>query len=462
MMLRHFLFLLLLVAVCGRSTWALPPGVTLKAIDGGPGYYCSHGFTYACAAGWDDPAYFPIMLWLAPMQSQADATRWLDLGLTGAWSITANSTLSLLTTNGLHGIVQANEMTEILAGNGGALPASVVGLLAADEPVTYQDATQWLTTTPNTLQNNRFWAIGFFWTQIYYGDVEGHLMADLLDDLLVTPNATTRHLDIVGHDIYWCAGNGNTGAFCGECIYDLGALMTQDQMRRPSHYGDMVDRMRPWQLGHYEAPMTFIIENGGPYTENTTAASYIQPPEYNAAAWSGIMHGARALLIFNHSFGGPGNSFDNFASSYYSTIQAGQTISIYNQAKATHAAIKSLAPVINSPFALGYASVSPAGWAFGQTSTSLTGFDVMTKYYDATHSYYVFALPRYSQSLTNQTATFTVAQGTLATVVGEARTIPIVGGVFSDTFATGTTVHIYQIVGETPTNQAPARGIMVR
>src|SRR3954463_5764949 len=44
----------------GGGAGGLPSGVTLRDIDGGADYYCSHGFTYACNAGWDTPSFFPI------------------------------------------------------------------------------------------------------------------------------------------------------------------------------------------------------------------------------------------------------------------------------------------------------------------------------------------------------------------------------------------------------------------
>ncbi len=43
------------------------------------------------------------------------------------------------------------------------------------------------------------------------------------------------------------------------------------------------------------------------------------------------------------------------------------------------------------------------------------------------------------------TATFTVPSGTTATVIGESRTLPISNGSFTDSFADGDAVHIYQI-----------------
>src|SRR5262245_61230704 len=123
------------------SPGRLPPGVTLRPIDGGPTYYADHGFTYAVNRGWDNPAFFPIGLWLAPMHSQADANRWLDLNLNTAFTITANSNLALLRANGLSAVIQSDELSQILSANGGALDAETVGLMTWDEPSTHEQAT---------------------------------------------------------------------------------------------------------------------------------------------------------------------------------------------------------------------------------------------------------------------------------------------------------------------------------
>ena len=63
----------------------LPSGVTLQQIDGGPNYYANNGFTYAVNAGWDSPSFFPIGPWLAPILTQSDANRWLDLNWNTAY-----------------------------------------------------------------------------------------------------------------------------------------------------------------------------------------------------------------------------------------------------------------------------------------------------------------------------------------------------------------------------------------
>ena len=66
---------------------------------------------------------------------------------------------------------------------------------------------------------------------------------------------------------------------------------------------------------------------------------------------------------------------------------------------------------------------------------------------DDNGQFYIFADTADALTQTNIAATFTIADtnATSVTVVGENRTIPVVDGVFSDTFATAATVHIYEV-----------------
>jgi hypothetical protein len=414
---------------------SMPPGVTLQDIDGGANYYASHGFSYAAAAGWDDPGFFPIGPWLAPMLNQSMANRWKDLGLNTAFGITGNSPLSLLRSNGIWLVAQLEGRVTSQIG------PETVGLIAADE------ADPWpaIRSTPNSLQDKRFWWTNQTWNFIAYKDIAGVPAAEVLSHSLTTPNGTTRHLDLQSVDIYWCAsantsqGTSQLNLRAGGLIYNLGRDMTLDEVRRGSHYGSMVDLIRPYQAGRYPAPIGQIVENGGPYGEDTTADSYIKPPVLNWAVWSSIIHGCRFIVYFNHSFAGPAISQDNFAQSYYKMVQSGQTTSIYAQAKATNALVKQLAPVINSPTALGFVTVNPAPTAFA-------GIDTMVKYSNG--KFYIFAHTRAPGTATNIGATFTIANtgATAATVINENRSIPITNGTaFTDIFSNGYTIHIYQM-----------------
>ncbi len=163
------------------------------------------------------------------------------------------------------------------------------------------------------------------------------------------------------------------------------------------------------------------------------------------------------------------------------TWTTNQTVSMQTQATATHALIEAMAPVINSPFALGFttvstpdsavgynfngASLAPSGSNAPASALPRSGIEIMTKYYNShegssytnpasggpttfLNGYYIFADTRYGE-VTGPfpvTATFTIPAGfSTATVVGESRSISISGTTFTDTFAKATDVHIYMI-----------------
>jgi hypothetical protein len=150
----------------------------------------------------------------------------------------------------------------------------------------------------------------------------------------------------------------------GDNLY-LTAPLTVDEMARGSRYGDLVDMMR-LKCTTYKIPIGMFIENGGP-ADPCATTTFIKPVEMNAAIWSSIIHGCRFPVYFNVTFGPSGGAytcFDNFGNSYYQSPQNSQPISIYDQAKATNTLVASLATVINSPFADGFASVSPGATPF--------------------------------------------------------------------------------------------------
>jgi hypothetical protein len=417
----------------GVTMTTLPPGATLQQIDGGANYYANNGFTYAHNAGWDD-SFFPIGPWLAGIDDQSDVNRWKDLGLNTAFTLTADSSLSLLRSNNIYAILQRDELNRF-----GSLGPETVGILSADEPSTYSEGVSTpLSTTPNSVQDGRFWWMNNTHNILQGGNLGGVPTSQVLSNLITTPNGTNRHIDAHSTDLYWFAGaEAPFWRSVGGDLYGLGRDATSDEMSRGSNYGFMVDWARSYQTT-YSIPIFQFVETGGPYTEDTSASNYITPPELNWAVWSSVIHGARGIVYFNHTFAGPGDSFDNLADPYYQTVQSGQTISIYDQVKATDALVEHLAPVLNSPTALGYVTVSP-------TPTTFNGIETMAKDYNG--QFYIFADTRDSETQHNIPATFTVKDlnATSVTVVNENRTLPVTNGVFTDTFANAWTVHIYQV-----------------
>ena len=440
----------------------LPTDVTLQAIDGGPSYYADNGFTHAATAGWDKPSFFPISIFLEKCINQDHANKWKDIKANLMVSGQASdTTLKVLRDNGIYLFAQAVELDKILANNNnGALGSETVGINAYDEPGTYAQCIGALQSVANTHQDQRLFYENFTWNQLAYGDVERHMMDDLYNDMIATPNGSKRHLDLASVDIYWMAGDNGPdgGAYNSGLLYQRD-MLSRDERRRGARYGDMIDwiaRGNPicqhpkWQ-SDYPAPVAVFVETGGPYTENNTVASYSQPPEINAAVWSTLIHGARHVQYFSHTFGSAGGGGTLLFNDFYKQPYPGQSISVYDQVKATNTQIASLATVLNSPFAIGFVTVSPEGWKFGDPALSAfkgDGFDVMAKLHNVAggdNAFYVFCMPRYSPALQDQTATFTVKSGTTATVVGENRSIPISGGRFTDKFKDGHTVHIYKI-----------------
>ena len=103
----------------------------------------------------------------------------------------------------------------------------------------------------------------------------------------------------------------------GQYIYGLSSGMTPDQSERGSNYGDMIDILRGYQAGSNPAPIYAIIEDGQPFTGSTNGSTYITPAELNWATWSSLIHGARGVIYFDHSFSGPGTGNVDVENPYY-------------------------------------------------------------------------------------------------------------------------------------------------
>jgi hypothetical protein len=447
------------------SGCSLPSGVTLTAIDGETmsspcvmtnSYYANNGFTYAHTLNWDSPSFFPIGPWLAPLAATSDATRWATLGWNTAFVPNGSSVQSVAVNAGISVIMSVQEGLNWTPGN------ETVGLETYDEPSTYaQGVSTPISGTANTTQDHRFWWLNNTWNFIAFGGLSGApapgTSAAVLYSTVATPNSTTRHIDIGTID--WYPFSGSTSGPVGGGTGPQGATMynvagTSDQFRRGFIYGDIIDSQRAFQAGHFPAPICSFIENGGPYNQDTTAASYIQPPELNWAVWQTIIHGTRCIMYFNNSFAGPAVSDDNMNTTYYQTAAnypAG--ISMYQQTINTDTQVASFASVINSPFATGYVSVSPASGEIqplppaSSGTAAFAGIDVMAKY--SSGAFYIFASTRLSETVTNQSATFTLPSGTTGSVAvcGESRSISISANAFTDTFANAWTVHIYEVNG---------------
>lgn len=455
----------------------LPVGVTLQAIDGetmtssttmSNNYYARNGYTYAASSSynagksiwcagysWDDPRFFPLAVFFGIYPEDADD--FITLKMNTCIACTGETTGTDISNRGIW--VFGDTPTY------GAYTAA----LYTDEPGSDTTIETLILSTPDATQNGRMWAVTWTWAPLQFGGIGARTMVEMYtENEFNTPTHPTS-LGWITDDVYWFAVSttGPAGDFwtdiCGDLLSTAGDAV-EDQMARGSNYGNMVDVMRSWCNGsnsgslhditHHTSQAAARIPVFSPWIENydgnvgegdeayRLAAHHITPPEFNWAVWSSLIHGARGIGYFVYVNDHTGGQFSH-------SIQAGQSISMWDQAIVTNNLIISLAPVLNSPFALNYlTAVSPNGYLFPAYESGWLngGIEACVKWYG--NKFYIFATTRYSRTVTGTSATFTLnsnVTSTQVTVLGESRTISISGHQFTDTFANAWTVHIYRV-----------------
>jgi hypothetical protein len=407
---------------CSSSAWRLIIGATslslatvlltlvassdavqFRDVDGGKNYYSSYSNSLP-----SDPRYFPIGVWFESITSQADVNLDKDAGLNLYVVLTDNSNLSLVQSNGMKTILQDGWQTNQSAVD---TPA-VAGWMLADEVDMTQGPGGGYTTLKNLLTqfpNDRRMRYNNYGKGVMFWETDTQA-ARFVDDFQ----------QVVSNDIYWFTDPNVSINSEGGKLLNGGQPLTPAQTRRAANYGYTVDRMRFLAKGH--KPIWNFVEVGWPASETAAQGSRaIQPAEVTAAVWHSIIAGARGIIYFNHSFGGPNQSQHCLRELAYAAVRAA--------VKSTNQLVTQLAPVLNAPFADGFVSASPSVRA-------------MAKFHEG--KYYVFAG---SKENVASTATFSLpgVDNGRATVIGENRTISISNGRFLDSFGDGNAIHIYRI-----------------
>jgi hypothetical protein len=231
--------------------------------------------------------------------------------------------------------------------------------------------------------------------------------------------------DVVSADNYWFTDEGICGSSEGGALLaSAGRPLKQRLCHRAANYGRTVDRVRSLVDPPRSRPVWAFVEVGHPFSEPGWPS--IEPAEVSAAVWSSLIHGARGIVYFNHSFGGPAPTQHALREPAYAAVRS--------EVARTNARIRRLAPVLNAPFVDRFAGTKAA-------------VDVMTKHYGG--HFYIFAASRTSRL---QQAEFHVpcAGDSRISVVDEGRTLDLADGTFEDRFADGNAVHIYRIGRESP------------
>ena len=396
----------------GGSTQKRGLALTLKEVDGGVDYYAK--FSHALPSG---ESYFPLGVWIESVSSQADIDKDKDAGLNLYVSITANSNLSLVHSNGMQVILQEDEWRNNAAARSNPAVAGwglydeidmCCGPPGFDGGNGYHMLDDILASLPQDgrARYNNYGKGVLLWE----GDAQA---AQFVND----------YQQFVSADLYWFTDPNQIDMVGQSWLPEGERQMTLAEVRRAANYGYLIDRMRGLISPARSKPVWAVVEVGWPFTETAAQGGRaINPSEVRAAVWHSIIAGARGIIYFNHSFGGPCPTQHVLRDPCYADVRA--------TVKDVNTQIKSLAPVLNAPFVT-------SGWTGG------SGTNAMVKWQGG--HLYVFAGSAQGPA-TGQFSIPCVGDAS-ATVLGEDREIPVTSGSFSDSFAGGNAIHIYRIDG---------------
>lgn len=389
------------------------PSLLGRAIDGGPDYYDQFSNSFPT-----DPSFFPLGVWFESVITQGNIDLDKGAGLNLYVVLTEDSDLDLIESNDMYMILQ---QVDFKADAGAIANVNMVGWELQDE-IDMIDANPTGSAIARSNLNTILAGLPsdgrFRWNN--YGKGVGFWLDTSDAEQFVNDFQQTSSVDL-----YWFTDPdlmvpSQGGVFVFD---DDTRTLTTAEAQLAANYGKTVDRVRELDaLDSIVRPVWNFVEVGWPFTHTALEGGrQIDPAQIEAAVWHSIIAGARGIVYFNHSFGGPNINQHCLRDSFYATQRAAVIH--------TNTIIASLAAVLNAPFADAYVTVG--------SSVRAT-----TKYYAGEH--YVFAA---SNQHASSTPTFTLSSGFsgIATVVGESRNVTITSGSFSDTFADGNAWHIYHI-----------------
>lgn len=397
------------------TTTAPPPQQTLLDLpripwEGGAAYYAQ--FPDAAAYGWADPTHFPIALWWAVFNSDAEV-QWDKAHGINTYIVTNDkdpNAYPLMERNGMSWVGgQLAGMTRTSkAWVGDFLDDEVDGRYPPAEGHAYlQGIVDGLPDHRKFRQTNYTQQVINIWQS--KADSEKYV------------NAFT---DAVSLDMYWY-----TIPFCSWEPYPTDYYIQpvpQGTCRTASSYGRSVEMLRQRDAADGKLqPVWNFIENVSGSPAEISTPPLMTPGQVKGAAWASLIAEARGLMWFNNVFGGPCGSGNAIRSAqvdpgYACKPQIEAMGQVNNQ-------VQRLAPVLNS---------QSYQWDFGP------GLRTMLKARDGYA--YVFAMT----DGTTGTRTLTLpagVSGATAEVVDEGRTVPVDGGKISDAFADESAYHIYKI-----------------
>ena len=383
----------------GRTRVVRAP--SLRQVDGGVGYYGR--FSNALST---DVSYFPIAVWFESIVSRADLAKDKAAGVNTYIVLTVDSNLAVIRAAGMKAMLQQSEwLPRSPPGSetaGWELRDEIDMQMSPDEGYAELLRLKSLLPRDGRLRYNNFGKGVMFWET----DAEAARYVNAVD--------------LPSNDIYWFTDphvceSGEGGSMLARGTRALSAA----ECRRASNYGAVVQRMRSLVSPAGSKPVWAFVELGHPFGEPD--APTIAPGQVRSAVWHSLIAGARGLVYFNHSFGGPCQSQHVLRDNCYAGVRSMVT-SLNRQ-------ISSLAPALNGPTVV-------TGWKQGPSTKAMVKWQ--------RGHFYVFAGSAENVASTGSFAIPCIGNAT-ATVMGENRRLPVRGGSFTDSFADGDAIHIYRI-----------------
>ena len=381
--------------------------------EGGSAYWKQ--FRAADAAGWDNPSFFPIVVWYNGVSSDAEAKYDKSLGINTYIGMWEGTDYSLFKDNGIYWIGDKLNSTFTDASTnwvGNFLDDEVDGRFTPAEGRAHLQALK-----DEVAGNGRFNYANF--TQIVMS-TDG----SQADHQAYVNNYT----DAVSVDMYWY-----TIPFCDWQPYRGDSYLdpiNKGNCRTASSYGKTMDMLRKQDATDGKLqPLWQFVENinggpgEGPFVANITGG------QLKGAVMNSVINEARGIVYFNQSLSGTCQGGSIFRQSQVTSNFCGA--SQVAAAKAVNNQIQALAPIVNT---------QSYRYSFG------AGLNTMLKTYNG--SAYVFAMIDGSSTPGDRTFTLPAGvRGASVEVVGESRTLPVgPNGTFRDAFANEYSYHIYRIV----------------
>lgn len=391
-------------------------------------------FAKADAAGWDDPSFFPISVFLGKADT-AHIASLKDAGINTFMGVEHNPAVEPLTNITNAGLFAMPNLDPENAANSwtsaqvGTNPGAVAWFITDECDMGYSgcpgDQYQALTMQQQLSSQVAAYNDGRFQHSNFgNGILRTFWSPDTMDEHV-------RLMDSASADKYTYTSPDVAGIIDGS--HDAPDWPNGAPVPRAYSYGWQVDQMRRFQDPSDIHPIWAFVETAKPFLSEAGSRT-ILPEEIEGAVWSSLIHEARGIAYFQH------NNGTTTCTATYSIVQCS---AVHAKVKAINAKVKSLAPVLNTQSYYN-ATRTVSGFAYNYFTFN-NGTDTMLKTYDG--SAYIFAGIGMSQSTGNKTFALPAGiNGISVEVVGEGRTLPVNGSrQFTDTFAAEYSHHVYKV-----------------